>query len=156
MGYCIDAFLEDSSFEKACEDFIREGKYKSEEDYEPFSEFLFQEFARIYNMERPKDCDERFEKYKMSFIQLIFKAITGGESENISLGERLSLIFYSMSEKPISLKYVDSHNAIVTYEYPFSKERFIDAVYEGEEFTRKPGGFKDQIKYDLDCFNSEE
>ncbi len=115
MGYCIDEFLEDSGLEKACEKFFQDGNYKSEDGNEFISQFFFDEFARICQMERPIDCDYRFGEYRRYFILDLFKSITGGDSESISLGERLSLILHLVEEHPISLKYVATrYNAKMT------------------------------------------
>ena len=185
MGYSTEDFLEDSGFEKACVDFFREADLDS--DF--LGDFLLREIERVCQMERPHNCDYRFGKYRKYFIRFLFNAITGGDSESIPLGERLSIIFNLVEEQPISLKYVDIHNSMVSYEYPFIDENAIESARETiylskddfDEFIkacdearkpnsallkiikdestlegRKPGQFKDQIKYDSDCFDSEE
>ena len=185
MGYCTDDFLEESGFEKACVAFFKEAKL----DSEFLEDFLLKELERICQMERPFDSDYRFGKYRKYFIRSLFNAITGGDSECITLGERFSIIFNLVEEQPISLKYVDTHNSKVSYEYPFKDESVIESAREtiylsNDDFDkfikacdearkpnsallkiikdesihedRKPGRFKGQIKYDSDCFDSEE
>ena len=126
MGYCTDDFLEESGFEKACVDFFKEANL----DSEFLGDFLLQELERICQMERPHDSDYRFGKYRKYFIKALFNAITGGDSECITLGERLSIIFNLVEEQPISLKYVDTHNSMVSYEYPFKDESVIESGRE--------------------------
>lgn len=134
MGYSIDDFLEDSDFEANCEQFFKNGNYTGDNDkYESLSSFLSCELSRICQMEEPVDADYRFEKYRKAFIACIFRAITGGDSESISLGERLSLIMHVLEERPIALKYLDSHNSIVSYKFPFCKEKFLNSLYEEDE-----------------------
>lgn len=185
MGYSIDDFLEDSDFEANCEQFFKNGNYTGDNDkYESLSSFLSCELSRICQMEEPADTDYRFEKYRKAFIASIFRAITGGDSESISLGERLSLIMYLLVEQPIALKYVDIHDTIVSYEFPFNDEEIVSAretIYlNNKDFDNfiaacneakepnfellklvkdakiRPGRLKDQISYDPDCFDPED
>ena len=126
MGYCTDDFLEESGFEKACVDFFREANLDS--DF--LGDFLLKELERICLMERPHDSDYRFGKYRKYFIKALFNAITGGDSECITLGERFSIIFNLVEERPISLKYVDTHNSKVSYDYPCKGESVIESARE--------------------------